>query len=81
MTNLAKLTGPDFKCPRKDKILGLLLTITYDNNYQENKAILLKHVLFFGLTVLGDDAIVGRTPLTHVLGQSADTPPRMLPVT
>ena len=77
---LARLTGTDFKCPGRAKISGPLLTINYENKHQQNKAALTKQALLFGLTILGDGATIGRTPLTNVLGLSADTPPTVVAI-
>ena len=80
MIKLARLTGPDFKCPGRAKISGPLLTVNYENKHQQNKAALTKQALLFGLTILGNGATIDRTPLTNVLGLSADTPPKVVAI-
>ena len=48
--------------------------------HKENKAALTKQEALFGLTILGDSVTIGRTPLTNVLGLSADTPPTVIAI-
>jgi hypothetical protein len=75
LIKLARTVGNDFKVPSRKKISGELLNLNYDMVYNENKELLCREASTFGLSFIGDGAIIKRMPLLNILGLCAATPP------
>ena len=66
----ARLVGPKYEHPNRYVVGGPLLPNNYEQVANKNKVELLKDANSFGLTVLGDRAIIKNKPLFNVLTSS-----------
>ena len=75
-----RLTTSEFKIPRRNKLGGPLLQLSYNSTKAVNTTTLLRAAHTWGTSWMGDGATVKKMPLINVLGMSGNSHPVVVAV-